>query len=57
VQKLRNYVELSARKDDIPEPPPHLPHDLDVIATNYYNEKMSALDRKQNSEKTGNKVN
>src|ERR1035437_9583888 len=31
IQRLRKYVELSAKNNDIPEPPPHLPHDLDII--------------------------
>jgi hypothetical protein len=50
VQKLRNYVESAANKNDIPEPPPHLPLDLDIIATSYYNIKKIAADKKQNSE-------
>ena len=54
VQRLRNYVENSAKKNIIPEPPPHLPHDLDIIASIYYNEKMNTADKKQNSEVTEN---
>jgi len=42
IQRLRKYVELTAIKNDIPEPPPHLPHDLDIIATRYYNEAVNA---------------
>jgi hypothetical protein len=49
IQRLRKYVEFSASTNDVPEPPPHLPHDLDIIATSYYKEKMSAAANKQNS--------
>ena len=49
LQKLRTYVELSAEKGDLPEPPPHLPHDLDVIANGFYRVKHDAADKKQNS--------
>lgn len=42
IQRLRNYVEASAVKGDIPQPPPHLPHDLDVIAIRYYEERKAA---------------
>jgi len=56
VQKLRNYVESSALKKDIPDPPPYLPHDLDIIATGYYNVKMSAAGKKQNSEESVNDI-
>jgi sensor histidine kinase regulating citrate/malate metabolism len=52
IRTLRTYVETSAKMSEAPAPPPHLPHDLDVIARSYYNEKMSAADRKQNSEKS-----
>lgn len=47
IQRLRNYVEFSAQKKDVAEPPPHLPHDLHVIATGYYKEKMNAAGKKQ----------
>jgi sensor histidine kinase regulating citrate/malate metabolism len=50
IQKLRNYVESSALNDSVPEPPPHLPHDLDVIAACYYSAMKKAGGRKQNSE-------
>jgi hypothetical protein len=53
VEKLRNYVESAALKNDIPQPPPHLPHDLDVIATGFYNAKKAAADKKQDLGKTG----
>jgi len=52
VQKLRNYVESSALKSDIPEPPPHLPHDLDVIAKSFYDVKVNADEKKKTSEKS-----
>jgi hypothetical protein len=48
IQKLRKYVESSLPQKDIPEPPPHLPHDLDIIATCYYTAKISAVGKKQN---------
>lgn len=53
IQKLRNYVESSAVQSDIPSPPPHLPHDLDVIATGYYSVKRNAAGKNLDSEKTG----
>jgi hypothetical protein len=57
VRRLRNYVEFSAKNDDIPEPPPHLPHDLDIIASSYYNVKMNAAGNKLNSKKSGDDFN
>jgi hypothetical protein len=57
VQRLRNYVESSSVQNDIPEPPPHLPHDLDIIASSYYNVKMNAVGKKQNSEDSVNDFN
>lgn len=36
IQTLRSYVESSALASSVPEPPPHLPHDLDIIAARYY---------------------
>ncbi len=50
LQRLRHYVELSAEDDDFPEPPPHLPHDLDIIATSYYNAKKDSVGSRRNSE-------
>jgi len=50
VQRLRNYVESSEKKNEIPEPPPHLPHDLDVIAKSYYEVKMNAAEKNKYSE-------
>jgi hypothetical protein len=52
VRKLRNYVESSAKTDEIPEPPPHLPLDLDIIAASYYDVKMHAACKVQNSEES-----
>jgi nitrate reductase cytochrome c-type subunit len=57
VQRLRNYVESSAKKNDIPAPPPHLPHDLDIIATSYYSVKLNAAGKKQNPEEPVNDFN
>lgn len=56
VRKLRNYVELSAKEDDILGPLPHLPHDLHIIATCYCNLKADAADKKQNPEESVNDV-
>jgi sensor histidine kinase regulating citrate/malate metabolism len=50
IEKLRNYVELPTHAGDIPKPPPHLFHDLDAIASRYYDVKMNAADKKQNPE-------
>ena len=36
LQKLRHYVESPPLKDGVPHPPPHLPHDLDLIAARHY---------------------
>lgn len=52
VRRLRNYVELQVKNNDIPDPPPYLPHDLDVIAINYYNAKVKAASKKHNSEES-----
>ena len=49
VQRLRNYVESSTKTSDTTLPPPHLPHDLDVIARGYYNAKMESGGKGQNS--------
>ncbi|MFA7405861.1 MAG: hypothetical protein WC007_17860, partial [Pelobacteraceae bacterium] len=57
VQKLRNYVESSAKIDDVPEPPPHLPHDLDIIAARYYDVKMRVTGKRKNSEEPSNDFN
>jgi hypothetical protein len=51
VQKLRDYVESSESKDGILEPPPHLSHDLDVIAKGYFDMKTVASGTKPDSEK------
>jgi hypothetical protein len=50
IQKLREYVESSALNDSVPAPPPHLPHDLDVIAARYYSMATKAGGRKQDTE-------
>ena len=49
IQRLRNYVESSTKNNDITAPPPHLPHDLGIIATSYYNAKMDAADKKKHA--------
>jgi hypothetical protein len=54
VHRLRNYVEFSAKMNDIPEPPPHLPHDLDIIASSYYNLKMKNTDNNQIPQESAN---
>lgn len=50
LHRLRKYMESSAKTDDIPEPPPHLPHDIDIIAALYYNAKMTDAGKKPHSE-------
>lgn len=50
VQRLRDYVETSGKMGSISEPPPHLSHDLDIIAKNYYDLKVNSVGKKQNSE-------
>ncbi len=54
IKVLRKYVDSSIVTDGIPEPPPHLPHDLDVIAAGCYTIKMTAVGNKQNSTESGN---
>jgi hypothetical protein len=51
LQRLRKYVESTTLKNEIPPHPPHLPHDLDILATSYYQLKMDVARQKQNSEK------
>lgn len=46
IKALRNYVESSSARQDMPEPPPHLPHDLDIIANGYYNVNVRAAGNK-----------
>ena len=53
VRRVRNYVESTATGRDIPEPPAHLPHDLDLIATGYYKVKMAAVGKNTTSEDSG----
>jgi len=50
IQRLRSYVDSAKTKADISTPPPHLPHDLDIIAANYYKVIMKSADKKENSE-------
>ncbi len=52
IRRLRKYVESSSINNDILLPPPHLPHDLDMIASEYYREKKNFAVKKQNSEKS-----
>lgn len=48
IRKLRNYVGSSATGSGVPAPPPHLPHDLDIIAAAYFNLKTDHVKTKQN---------
>jgi len=50
IQRLRSYIDPAAIEADIPVPPPHLPHDLDIIAANYYQVIMKSAAKKENSE-------
>ncbi len=50
IQRLSSYIESTTIKADIPAPPPHLPHDLDIIAANYYKLTVSMSGKKENSE-------
>ncbi len=52
LQRLRRYVEFSGKDGELPEPPPHLPHDLDIIASRYYDAKKIASNKKTNSEES-----
>jgi len=45
IHRLRKYVESAETNRDIQDPPPHLPHDLDIIAKSYYNVKINAADK------------
>lgn len=42
LHKLRQYVENMPGKNRAVHPPPHLPHDLDIIADSYYNVSLQA---------------
>jgi len=53
VERLRKYVESSADKDEIPEPPIHLPHDLGVIAAAFHKIKKGASTNNSNGNQTG----
>jgi len=51
IQRLRTYIDSATIKTEItPTPPPHLPHDLDSIAANYYKVIMKSAIKKENSE-------
>jgi len=50
IQRLRSYIESSAIKIDFPLPPPHLPHDLDIIAASYYKIITNSAGRKEKSD-------
>jgi hypothetical protein len=45
IRKLREYVESSAQENGRPATPPHLPHDLDLIAAACHNLKQEAAGR------------
>lgn len=57
LERLRDYVESSAKKDEIPEPPPHLPHDLDLIAASYFKVKMNATGKGRHSAVSADDLN
>lgn len=50
IQRLRSYIESTTIRADIPAPPPHLPHDLDIIAANYYKIAINSTGKKENPE-------
>jgi len=50
IQRLRSYIESSTGTTDIPPPPPHLPHDLDIMAANYYKVILQSADNKETPE-------
>jgi hypothetical protein len=50
IQRLRSYIDSATITTDIPTPPPNLPHDLDIIAGNYYKVIMKSAGKKENSE-------
>lgn len=54
LQRLRTYVQSPADSNEIPEPPPHLPHDLDSIAAEIHTLKLSATGRRQQPVPTEN---
>ncbi len=49
LQKLRDYVEAPPVVHGTPQPPPHLPHDLDLIAARYYGAITSGHDKKNDT--------
>jgi len=51
IQRLRTYIDPATSKNETPpSPPPHLPHDLDSIAANYYKLMTKSADKKENSQ-------
>lgn len=52
LHKLRQYVENNPGKDNQIQSPPHLPHDLDIIADRYYTIGLQTV-RSKDAEKTG----
>jgi len=53
VERLKRYVESAADRNDIPEPPAHLPHDLGIIAAEFYNAKKDAANNTNHEKKSG----
>jgi len=47
IQRLKSYIDPAAIKTDTLSPPPHLPHDLDIIAANYYKIMMKSAGKKE----------
>ncbi len=56
IQRLRTYVESLAQWREIPQPPPHLPHDLDLIAARYYEAKMETRDKTTTTKNECNRI-
>ncbi|NVN99355.1 MAG: cytochrome C [Geobacteraceae bacterium] len=50
IRKLRDFVEASESSTTPPATPPDLPHDLDMIATSYYNSRLNSLKETVNPE-------
>jgi hypothetical protein len=50
IQRLRSYIDPATIKADVSVPPPHRPHDLDIIAANDYKVIMESAAKKENSE-------
>jgi len=45
IHRLRIYVESAEMNNDIQDPPPHLSHELYIIAKSYYDVKKNAADK------------